>query len=208
VTRPGNSLLLGFGLTAVLAAVFSPLASWGEHRSFAAHMGQHLLLGDIGPLLLVLALGAVATSPLLAVPLWMVNLALWHVPVVYEAALHHEALHVLQHVTLFAAGALAWSSLLSPRRDPAVRILALATMMVFGLILAGVFLWWPNVVYTTYAHARTLGGIAPHSDQRVGGGLMLLEGSLLNILVGAWLVLSLLREEAVTPSAEGVSPSP
>jgi putative membrane protein len=196
-------------LAAIAAAVFSPLASWGEHRSFAAHMAQHLLLGDVGPLLFVLAFGATAVSPQLAVPAWIANLALWHVPVVYEAALHHEAVHVVQHVALFSAGMLAWSAVLSPLRDPAVRIAALAVMMVGGLALASVLLWWPNVLYSTYAHAHPLAGITPLSDQRVGGGLMLLEGAVVNILVGASLVLTMLREEtAVSRAAEGASQSP
>jgi putative membrane protein len=195
-------------LAAIAAGVFSPLASWGEHRSFAAHMAQHLLLGDIGPLLLVLALGAAAVSPGFAVPAWIANLALWHVPVVYEAALHHETVHVLQHAALLSAGALAWSAVLSPLRDPAVRVTSLAVMMIGGLALASVLLWWPNVLYSTYAHAHTLAGIAPLSDQRVGGGLMLLEGAAVNILVGASLVLLLLREETVSRGAGGASPSP
>jgi putative membrane protein len=195
-------------LAAIASALFSPLASWGEHRSFAAHMAQHLLLGDVGPLLLVLALGAAAVSPGFAVPLWLANLALWHVPVVYEAALHHETVHVLQHAALLSAGALAWSAILSPLHDPAVRITALVVMMIGGLALASVLLWWPTVLYSTYAQAHTLAAITPLSDQRVGGGLMLLEGAIVNILVGASLVLTMLRDESVSRATEGASPSP
>lgn len=206
VTR--TRLAAGAGVVLLGVAVLSPLASWGEHRSFAAHMGQHLLLGDLAPLLLVLGLGALAASPAVAFPLWLANLALWHVPVVYEAALHHEAMHVLQHLALFVAGVLLWSSVLSPRHDVGLRLGAVAGMMVGSLVLASSFVWWPRVIYGTYAHAHTLRGLAPLSDQRVGGGLMLLEGSIVAIAVAAWLVVQLLREEPASRAAEGASPSP
>ena len=112
--RPSNRLLLGVGVALLLVAVFSPLASWGEHRSFAAHMAQHLLLGDLAPLAFAVAFAGVGTlHPLLALAAWAANLIAWHVPVVYEAALHHEWVHVLQHLALFAAGGVLWGAVLS-----------------------------------------------------------------------------------------------
>lgn len=201
-------MLLGAGVALLVVAVFSPLASWGEHRSFAAHMAQHLLLGDLAPLVIVIGLGgALGAHPALALPAWAANLVVWHVPVVYESALHHETVHVLQHVALFAAGLLLWSSILSPRRGIGLRLGAVAGMMVVSLGLSSVLLWWPRVLYSTYRTAHTLGGISPLSDQRAGGGLMLLEGSLVAFGVAGWLILQVLREERVTPGAGDASPS-
>lgn len=199
-------MLLGLGVALLLVAVFSPLASWGEQRSFAAHMVQHLLLGDLAPLVLAIALaGAVAVHPAIAFPLWAANLIVWHVPVVYEAALHHEAVHVLQHVALFAAGLLLWTSVLSPRWSVPVRLGAVAGMMLVSLGLSTVLLWWPRVLYSTYREAHALGGISPLADQRIGGGLMLLEGSFVAFAVTGWLILQLLREESVQPAASDAS---
>ncbi|HYY02870.1 MAG TPA: cytochrome c oxidase assembly protein [Gaiellaceae bacterium] len=200
---------LGLGVALLVVAVFSPLASWGEHRSFAAHMAQHLLLGDIAPLALAVAVGrAAAPHPAIALPVWAVNLAVWHVPAVYEAPLHHEAVHVLQHAALFAAGALLWSAVLSRRWSVPARLGAVAGMMLVNLGLSTVLLWWPHVLYSTYRHARTLGGISPLSDQRLGGGLMLLEGSIVAFAVAGWLILQLLREQPVSAAAGDVSRSP
>jgi putative membrane protein len=200
--------LAGTAAGLILVAVLSPLASWGEHRSFAAHMGQHLLLGDLAPLLLALAVGVALVHPFAAFPLWAADLAVWHLPAVYEAALHHEAIHVLQHVALFAAGAVLWSSVLSARWSAAHRLAALAGMMVVSVALASLLLWWPRVIYPTYAHAHTLGGSSPLSDQRAGGGMMLLEGSVVALAIAGWLILQLLREPTVMRGAEGASPSP
>jgi cytochrome c oxidase assembly factor CtaG len=196
------------GVALLAVAVFSPLAEWGEHRSFAAHMTQHLLLGDLAPLALAVALGgAVSVHPFIALPAWAANLVVWHVPAVYEAALHHDAVHVLQHLALFAGGVVLWTSVLSPRWSVAQRLGALAGMMLVSLGLASVLLWWPRVIYATYRDAHTLAGMSPLSDQRLGGGLMLLEGSVAAFAVAGWLILQLLREGSVGPATGGASPS-
>lgn len=172
-------------------------------------MAQHLLLGDLAPLALAIALPRRAlVHPALAVAVWAVNLVGWHVPVVYDAALHHESVHVVQHGALFAAGALLWTAVLSRRRSLPARLGAVAGMMLVSLGLSSVLLWWPRVVYSTYRHAHALGGISPLSDQRIGGGLMLLEGSLVAFAVAGWLILQLLREQPVSPAAGDASPSP
>ena len=193
----------------LLVAVFSPLASWGEDRSFAAHMAQHLLLGDLAPLVLAIGLiGRGALHPAIAAVAWAANLIAWHTPVIYEAALHHESMHLVQHVALFAAGVLLWSAVLAQRWSVQARLGAVAAMMLVSLGISSVLLWWPRVVYSTYRHAHTLGGISPLSDQRLGGGLMLLEGSLVAFAVAGWLIVQLLREQPVSAAAGDASPSP
>jgi len=78
------------GLAVVVLAIVSPLDYIAEHRLFYAHMAQHLLLGDIAPLLVVLgltrgllrpvlAVGWIRRArglahPLVALPVWVVNL--------------------------------------------------------------------------------------------------------------------------------------
>jgi putative membrane protein len=203
-----RKVLAALGITLLLVAAFSPLAAWGEQRSFAAHMAQHLLLGDLAPLVLAIALGgAVSVHPLVALAAWAANLVAWHVPVVYEAALHHDAVHLLQHVALFAGGLLLWTSVFSPRWSVAVRLGAVAGMMLVSLGLSTVLLWWPRVLYSTYRDAHTPAGISPLSDQRLGGGLMLLEGSLVAFAVAGWLILQLLGDEGARPATRNASPS-
>lgn len=194
----------------VVAAYVSPLADWGEHRSFAAHMGQHLLIGDLAALTLVLS-GAVGRLPRLvlafALPIWVANLAFWHVPVIYESALHHFVVHEAQHAALWVAGILLWSAILSGVLTLGARLGLVVGMMVGGLALSSIFLWWPHVLYTTYAHAHELAGMSALTDQRLGGGLMLLEGMLVGLSAAAWLIVQALRED-VPAAPEGASPSP
>ena len=193
----------------LLAAYLSPLADWGEHRSFAAHMAQHLLLGDLAPIALVLARPdrLPRLVLVLALPAWFANLAVWHVPVVFEAALHHGFVHEVQHVTLFVAGIVLWTAILSSVLGLAARLAVVVGMMVGGLALSSVFLWWPRVLYSTYEHADRLAGMSPLTDQRVGGGLMLLEGMLVAFAAAGWLIYQLPRED-VTSARGGASQWP
>jgi len=203
-------MLLAAGVALIVAAHVSPLADWGEHRSFAAHMAQHLLVGDLAPIAVVL--GAAVSLPKaparLALPVWIGNMAVWHVPVVYEAALHHGWVHAAQHVALFAAGWLLWAAILGDTLRLGARLGVVVGMMFSGLVLASIFLWWPRVLYPTFGDGGGWAGMSPLTDQRVGGGLMLLEGTLVAVGAAAWLILQLLSEQPVRPAAEGASPSP
>jgi putative membrane protein len=206
-----RALLLGLALVLILAAQLSPLAHEADTRSFAAHMAQHLLIGDLAPLALAIAFSWAALrglSPALSLPLWLANLALWHVPVVYEAALHHVGLHALQHIALFAGGLVLWAPVFGLVRTPGWfgeggRLLYLLVAMFGGVAIAAVFLWWPRTIYSTYAHAGGFAGLSPLADQRAGGGLMLLEGTMVTLSVAAWVVWRIF-----SPAEPSASPSP
>jgi putative membrane protein len=114
------SFALGIGL--LLTGALMP------DETFALHMTQHLLIGDLAPLFVVLGLSGpllrpalalrpvralrVLAHPLVALPLWALDLCLWHVPLCFEGAVHHDGLHALQHLLFFLCGALLWSALL------------------------------------------------------------------------------------------------
>lgn len=192
---------------AVLALV-SPLDELGEERLFSAHMAQHLLLGDVAPLLAVLGLSGPLLRPLLApralhplrrllhpaaaVPLWAASLWAWHVPWLFGAALAHAWVHALQHVSFALGGGLLWAALLgllpAPRRvGPGARLAAVGAAWVAGGAPALALVWSGSAWYAAYRTAPRSWGLSPVADQRLGGGLMLLEMSL--VLAGAALVL-------------------
>jgi putative membrane protein len=193
-------LAFAAGLAILVAAVAAPL----EHR-FATHMLQHLLIGDLAPLCLVLGVDGPLLRPLLAIravqrlrvlahplaalPLWACNLVCWHIPALYDAALRHPEIHALQHAMFFTGGVLLWSALLEPLPGPrwftpARKLVYVAAMWLVMLGLSQVFLWSGTSLYTGY----TL------SDQRAGGGVMLFEGSAVMIGVATWLLLRLFDE--------------
>jgi putative membrane protein len=186
------SLVLGGALS--LGAAASPLDS-----RFSTHMLQHLLLGDLGPLLVVAGLTGMllrprrairaAIHPLVALPLWGLVLVGWHLTPLYDAALRHESLHAVQHLTFFLAGTLLWAAILEPLPGPAWFTAAwklpyVVAMWLVSLTLSQLFLWSGHSYYGSY----TL------SDQRTGGGVMLIEGSFVMIGVVVWLLFRVFRE--------------
>lgn len=175
--------------------------------SFVWHMTEHLLIGDIGTLLLVLGLTGpllapllrspvlgplrVLTHPLVALPLWALDLYAWHLPVLHEAAVRHEALHALQHSCFIAFGMLMWMPLFGPLPQPAwfgnlAKLLYIVAVRLLGAVLGNMLLWWGTVLYPVYGE--------PVSDQTTAAAIMMVESSLLTLGLFCWLFLKAARE--------------
>ena len=202
---PGVRLIsFAAGLLVLILALVSPLDSIGETRLFSVHMAQHMLIGDVAPLLVALGLSRqlmrpalalpwlgrarVLTHPLVALPIWAADLLAWHVPALYDAALRNDAVHALEHVCFFAGGLLLWTTLIGLLPGPrwfgrGARLAALGFVWVTGGALANVFLWSDRAFYPPYVHAARTWGLSPLADQRAGGGVMLLEMMLVGVVV-------------------------
>jgi putative membrane protein len=169
---------LAAGIATVVGAQLAPL----DDR-FATHMVQHLLIGDVGPLLVALH-RPLRARPALALPLWSATLVAWHLAPLYDAALDHEGLHLVQHAMFFAAGLALWSVLLGSELRTAWKLPYVLGMWLVSLVLSQVFLWSGHSFYGRYTLA----------DQREGGGVMLVEGSFVMLGVVVWLLLRIFRE--------------
>ena len=175
-------LLLGFGV--------SPLHELSLRYLLVVHLLQNVVLAEWAPLLLALSLPPVLaetlsrppavralTHPLVALPLWLANYALWHIPALYDAALRrpHTALH-LEHLTYLATGVLMWWPVVQdvPRRLSA----GTRTVYVFaGFVLAApiglVLALAPHAAYAPYRDApERLWGLSATADQQLGGVTM------------------------------------
>ncbi|HXF98526.1 MAG TPA: cytochrome c oxidase assembly protein [Gaiellaceae bacterium] len=210
--------LFALGVALLLAAVASPIAAVGEEELFSFHMLQHLLLGDLAPLCLlagltgpllrpllalpgVLRLRALA-NPFLALPLWAANLALWHLPPLYEAAVEHGAVHALEHTAFFAAGIVLWLPVLETLPAPewfgtGAKLAYIVAVRAVATVLGNVFVWAGKPVYAVYDDGRGFLGLSPEGDQSLAGSLMMLEGSLVTVVAIAWLFLRLAQEGEV-----------
>jgi putative membrane protein len=207
--------LFASGIVLLVLALASPIEAIGQEELFAFHMVQHVLIGDLAPLALlagltgpilrpVLALPIVErlrflVHPFVALPLWAVNLGLWHLPFAYQGALRHDALHALEHLCFFTAGVLVWAPVLETLPGPAwfgsgAKMGFVAAVRLYETAIANVFLWAGGVIYPYYERGEELWGISPEGDQAVAGGVMMVEGSLVTIAALAWLFLRLARE--------------
>jgi len=165
---------------------------WAD-TNLAVHMLQHVVIGDAaialmvlavrGPLLVfllpapVLVRVAKARSffstllrPRVAFALWAANLAVWHVPWLYDEAVRHDPLHYFEHACWVAAGLIVWTLLIDPgshrRLSVGGRIALAAAMFAAGQALTDVLVFTFHPLYPAYP-GRT--------DQQIAGVVMMAE---------------------------------
>jgi cytochrome c oxidase assembly factor CtaG len=206
--------LLGIALLGV--ALISPVDRLGEQ--FATfHMVQHLILADLVPICLTVALTKHILRPITRRIHWIEKKAgpfghpafgviayaasmwVWHIPFMYEAALEHSFVHTLEHLSFAVAGAIYWWHLLSPIRSR-LRLGGLgpvlymaSTKIAVGFL--GIMLGFaPTVLYDYYANDGTRWGLSAIDDQHIAGVLMALEQSLVMGVALAYLFIRMLQE--------------
>jgi cytochrome c oxidase assembly factor CtaG len=199
----------------VLALALSPPVDQLADQLLVAHMAEHLAIGDLAALLIVLGFTGPLLAPLLRAPLigwlrvfthpvvavvaWATNFYVWHLPALYQAALHHDAIHALQHATFLAFGIAVWMALLGPLPKPqwfnnGARLVYIIVVRLTGTVLANVLIFGGSAFYTYYRPGDALWHISPLADQITAGGLMMVEESLLTIGLFCWLFLKVARE--------------
>jgi len=177
----------GIGIAAALFV--SPVETLSRHYLLSAHLFQNVALAEWVPLLLALGIGpALAarlgriplvrslTNPFVALPIWLLTYAAWHVPVSYETALRHpDWLLALEHVTYVVAGLLLWWPILYGERW-AGRSGPKAVYLFAAFVLSGpiglVFVLAPAAAYDFYAQAPRAFGMSALTDQRLAGAFM------------------------------------
>ncbi len=220
----GRAALWATGIGTLFVALVSPLDRLGEQ--FATfHMVQHLLIADLAPIALTLALtkwilrpstrrihrleraAGPFGHPVFGVVAYVGFMWLWHVPALYDAALDHSGVHALEHLSFAAAGLLYWWHLLSPIRSrmrlagmgPILYMASTKLLVGFlGILLA----FSPELLYA-YDWQGTKWGLTPLDDQHVAGLVMALEQSIVMGIALAYLFFRMLAEsEAEDQRAE------
>jgi cytochrome c oxidase assembly factor CtaG len=194
--------LFAAGLGVSVFALVGPLDRLADDSLLSAHMAQHVLIGDLGPALMVTAvrgpllvflLPASILAPLarnarvrsvlgtllrprVAFALWAANLAVWHVPYLYDAALAHQGLHDFEHLCWMVTGILVWTLLVDPgshrRLTVGGRVALAAAMFAAGQILTDVLVFSFTPLYPAYQGAY---GISALTDQQLAGIVMMVE---------------------------------
>jgi putative membrane protein len=202
------------GLLLIAAALVTPLSDAAEELVIA-HMVEHLMIGDVATLLLVLGLTGpllqpilairffdrlrILTHPLVAFPLWVVNFYFWHVPVFYDAAYGGAPLHALEHATFIFFGCLMWMPIFGPLPKPVWftagwKVVYVVGVRFAGVVLGNVLMWSGTVLYTIYRPGERQWGITPITDQSVAGVIMMVEGTFLGLGLLAWFFFEAARE--------------
>ncbi len=209
-----RQLCFAGGLLVIVVALVSPVGHIAEELVIA-HMVEHLLLGDIATLLLVLGLTGpllqpilaikvfdrlrVLAHPLVAFPLWAINFYVWHIPALYDAAYGAAPLHALEHSLFIFFGCLMWMPVFGPLPTPqwftaAWKVGYVIAVRFAGAILGNVLMWSGTVLYPIYAPGERYWGISPIADQSTAGVIMMVEGTFLALGLLAWVFFEAARE--------------
>jgi cytochrome c oxidase assembly factor CtaG len=143
------------------------------------------------------ALGPIA-HPVFAVVFYVGIMWVWHIPALYDLALRHSGIHVLEHTFFLSAGLLYWWHLLSPVRGRHFGGLAPVGYMVSTKVLVGllgIFLTFaPTSIYSFYEHQPHVWGLHPSDDQALAGAIMAIEQSMVMGVALAYLFVRALAE--------------
>ena len=187
-----------------LGLIFLSLNGWlhdlSDYYLFSAHMVQHLLLTLIAPALLIMGTPGWMLRPALQWPvigplaravtpakrcfmIFNVVLIVWHLPPMYEMAMEHHNIHIVQHLCFMIAATLMWWPVLSPlpelpRISYPLQMLYLFLMSIPMSIVAVSIGYSDHILYPAYASAPRIWGISPMQDQLIGALIMWVPGGL------------------------------
>lgn len=191
----------------LVAEPLSPLSAQDD-ESFTSHMIEHLLIGDLAALLMVLGITGPLIQPLLRNPVvdflrpltqpivalvfWIANTWIWHIPFLFEAAIDNEWVHVIQHLLFFSAGFNLWMAVFGPLPKPSwfgnvAKLFYIVGARVAGVLLGNVFVFSGTTFYDNYERADNPWGLSPLADQSTAGAVMMAEGSLVIFILFGWL---------------------
>lgn len=196
----GQRVAFFSGLILLFLILNGPLHDLSDFYLFSGHMVQHLIMELIVPPLLIAGtpgwmlrpalgwrvVGPLArriTTPIMVFAIFNVTLSIWHIPALYNLALLHHNVHILQHVTFLVASVLMWWPLMSslpelPRLSYPGQMLYCFLMTLPMSVVAIYIAMADTVLYPLYASSPRLWGITPKMDQLIGGLLMWIPGGL------------------------------
>jgi cytochrome c oxidase assembly factor CtaG len=195
-----RNLAFAAGWLALALSLASPLHAAGG-ISFTAHMIEHELLILLAAPLLVLArpagvllwglpsrwrrgvahalaggwrggLWRGASGPVVATSVHAALLWLWHLPVLFDAAVRDEALHALQHLSFFGSALLFWWSMFHVcrrRHGYGTAVLAVFATAVHSTLLGALLTVLPAARYPAYSGGF---GLSALEDQQLAGLVM------------------------------------
>jgi cytochrome c oxidase assembly factor CtaG len=200
----------------LLIALVSPVDNLSRDL-MVIHMVQHMLLLDLMPVLLILSLtkglmrpvtrrvmvleqrAGVFAQPTFAVLMYVGMMGLWHVPALYDYALAHADIHVLEHLCFSVAGFLYWWHLLSPIRgrkhlSGMETIVYMSVTKFFVGVLGIVLTFSTHSLYPWYQDHPHYWGLSARVDQNLAGVFMALEQSIIMGITLVYLVVKMLSE--------------
>lgn len=211
------------GWLTMVVALVSPVA-WISQILFSVHMTQHTLLMLVAAPLMTFGHPLLAwlwafgerqretivrpfrtrafarpwhtiTAPLSVFLIQAAALWLWHIPSWYQAALHHDGIHALEHLCFVVAGSLFWWATINGRYGRAgygLGVLYVFLTTIHSSALGALLTVAPSVWYDDYATTAAVWKVDALADQQLAGLLMWIPAGVIFIVLGlalfaAWL---------------------
>ena len=193
----------------LILTLMSPLDTLSDDL-FSTHMVQHLILMLMAAPLLVISdfqlallwalprrraqtlssgfnqsqplsgMWRALNNPVLVWILFTMAMWLWHAPMLYQAALHNEMIHILEHLTYLITAMLFWWVLFKHNRPDhvhyAMTIPFLFLTVLQSGILGALMTFTAQPWYPDYAVSATNWGLTPLQDQQLAGLIMWMPG--------------------------------
>lgn len=199
VWRRARALAYLTGWLTLAVALLSPFHSLAEHL-FTWHMVEHEIIMAVSAPLLVMGrpIGVLLwglphaarltlthaarhsvirrcwswlTRPLNATLIHALAIWVWHTPALFDAAVTHEVLHRLQHLSFLVSALLFWYALLRTSRSGEALWHLFFTMLHTSLLGALIALS-PRVLYLAQTAHSLAWGLTPLEDQQLAGIFM------------------------------------
>src|SRR5215211_6309027 len=144
------------------------------------------------------------TTPLVAAAAFVITIAVWHLPVFYDAAQGRSVTHDLEHLMFFSTALLFWWPIIHPaggqRRLSYARAVPYLLPPFLESMLIGVLLTFAKrPLYRTYAEVAMPWGFTAVTDQQLGGLIMWIPGGMFFLIPLIGLLMALLRQEDARP---------
>jgi len=223
--RPWQAIAFALGCASAAIALLSVLDDWSDVL-FSAHMAQHEILMLVSAPLMVLGRPFIVTlwsvspamrdrvaaatrseivaktwdlisGPLAVLLLHAIVLWSWHIPFLFEAALHNETIHVIQHLGFFLTAALFWWALIHGRYGRigyGVAVLYVFATAMHAEVLGALLTFGSRPWYPTHAARTAASGVSAVADQQLAGIVMWIPFGVVFLLVALGLFAAWLGE--------------
>lgn len=143
-------------------------------------------------------------------PVWLLYVgmySIWHIPSLYDAAIAHQPIHVLEHITFLGTALLLWAQIipshpLQPRLSYPMRALYLCAVGMHANLIGSLFVFSVGPFYPHYALlARPAGAMTALVDQHLAGAAMDVPGTIIFFVAVSVVLWLWLRDDERAPVA-------
>lgn len=188
-----RSALLWSGAGVLVVSVCAPVAVIAQGGLLSAHMLQHVLVGALAPLLVLLALPrasrgsrdrrpllAIILHPFVAFALWLGATIAWLVPDIHHEVLVRPWVWVVQQIAVFGAGVIMWAPVTDRFVDPprwfrtGAKCVYMIGVWFAGVGIANVYWFSGTPFYDSHEAGAAAFGMSALQDQANAGTVMIL----------------------------------